>query len=527
MSKKDTDSTRKDLQEFQQRRHFLLDENRKEAVAKRQAKDQRMARVNIADLCDEDSFLEFGSLIVAGQKGRRTEQELIEKTPADGLIVGVGSVNGKQFDKEASKCLVLSYDYTVLAGTQGAFNHKKTDRMMEVATAAQKPIVFFVEGGGGRPGDVDFDPITVGGLDLSTWASFCRLSGKVPRVAIVSGYCFAGNATIAGCADVIIATKNVSIGMGGPAMIEGGGLGQFHPKEIGPAKMQSLNGVIDILVEDEAEAVIVAKQYLSYFQGALKDWNCVDQNILRKLIPENRKFAYDVMKIIKALCDEGTVLELRKEFGRNMVTALARIEGVPIGIIANSTRHLGGAIDSDASDKAARFMQLCDAFDIPIISLIDAPGFMVGPDCEQTAMVRHASRMFLVGANLQVPLFSVVLRKCYGLGAMAMAGGSLHESAFTISWPTGEFGGMGLEGAVKLGFKKELEAQTDPTARQALYEKLVHESYQKGKAINAAKVMEFDEVIDPADTRNWIVMGLETINNQKRKKTNNRFIDSW
>jgi len=525
--KKQSKKVREDLIEFNNRRSFLKDENRVEAVKKRHDKGQRTARENIADLCDSDSFKEIGSLIVAGQKGRKTKQELIEKTPADGLVTGIGEINCDLFGKEASKCFVLSYDYTVLAGTQGGFNHKKTDRMMSLARKAKRPIIFFVEGGGGRPGDVDFDPISVGGLDMMTWAEFARLSGKVPRIAIASGYCFAGNAAIAGCADVIIATENISIGMGGPAMIEGGGLGVFHPKEIGPAKIQSENGVIDILVKNEKEAVASVKKYLSYFQGDLKDWKCANQESLRDLIPENRKFAYDVSKIINAICDEDSVLELRKDFARNMITALVRIEGKPVGLIANSTRHLGGAIDSDASDKAARFMQLCDAFGLPIISLCDTPGFMVGPDHEQKALVRHSSRLFLTAANLSVPMITVVLRKAYGLGAMAMAGGSLHESFLTLSWQTGEFGGMGLEGAVKLGFKKELDALENPEEKETLYEKLVAAAYRKGKAINAAAALEFDEVIDPKDTRERIVSALESFSKADLKSGSGRFIDAW
>ena len=356
---------------------------------------------------------------------------------------------------------------------------------------------------------------------------FARLSGKVPRIAIVSGYCFAGNAAIAGCADVIIATENTSIGMGGPAMIEGGGLGQFHPKEIGPTDFQTSNGVIDVLVKDEKEAVAVAKKYLSYFQGDLSNYKMDDQEKLHAIIPADRKWAFDVQKIIKVLCDSNSVLELRKDFARNMITALMRIDGKPMGLIANSTKHLGGAIDSDAADKAARFMQLCDAFGLPILSLCDTPGFMVGPDCEKTGMVRHASRIFITGAAIKVPILTVVLRRAYGLGAMAMAGGSFHESFYTISWPSGEFGGMGLEGAVKLGYKKELAAETDPEKQQALYNKLVADSYEKGKAINAAFALEFDEVIDPKDTRKWIRMALDAIPKESYQKRENRFIDSW
>jgi len=518
---------RKDLKDFYDRKAYLKDENRSAAVAKRHAKGHRTARENIADLCDQNSFVEMGSLIVAAQRGRRSEEELIEQTPADGLVTGVGAVNGAQFGSEAAKCIILSYDYTVLAGTQGGFNHKKTDRMMQLAARSACPIIFFVEGGGGRPGDVDFDIVTIGGLDLMTFAAFARLSGQLPRIAIASGYCFAGNAAIAGCADVIIATKDTSIGMGGPAMIEGGGLGQFHPREVGPSSVQYANGVIDILVEDEAAAVVAAKQYLSYFQGDSKDWTCADQEALRDGVPENRKFAYDIFKVIHTLSDTDSVLELRGGFATNMVTAFIRVEGRAMGLIANSTRHLGGAIDSDAADKAARFMQLCDAFGIPLLSLCDAPGFMVGPECEQTAMVRHASRLFIVGASLQVPILTVVLRKAYGLGAMAMAGGSLHESFFTVAWPTGEFGAMGLEGAVKLGFRKELDAAASPQERQETYEQLVRAAYQKGKATHAASFLEFDEVIDPRDTRKWIKMALESFPRSSGKRPGRSYIDSW
>lgn len=522
MSKSDN-LIRKDLQAFLERKAYTEDRNRPEAISRRHEKGQRTARENINDLCDPDTFREYGSLAIAAQTSRKSKDELRQQTPADGLITGIGEVNGEHFDPEASKCIILSYDYTVLAGTQGAFNHKKTDRMMQVAETTGKPIIFFVEGGGGRPGDTDFYPISVGGLDLSTFAAYARLSGQLPRIAIASGYCFAGNASIAGCSDVIIATENTSMGMGGPAMIEGGGLGVFHPKEVGPAKEQALNGVIDILVKDEAEAIESARKYLSYFQGTLKTWSSDDQESLRDLVPENRKYAYDVGKIIQVLADEDSVLELRSYFARNVVTALARIEGRPIGIIANSTRHLGGAIDSDASDKLSRFMQLCDAFGLPIVSLVDAPGFMVGPDEERKAMVRHANRLFVTGASLQVPILTVVLRKAYGLGAMAMAGGSLWESLFTVSWPSGEFGAMGLEGAVKLGFKKELEACGTDEERNQLYEKLVKEAYSKGQAINAAPALEFDEVIDPASTRSWIKTALESI----KTKRNFRTVDVW
>ena len=515
---------RKDLEEFYNRKEFLKDVNRSESVKKRHKKGSRTARENIEDLCDKDSFDELGSLIVAGQSQRLTREELIKKTPADGLIGGIGSVNSKVFGEKNSKCCIMSYDYMVLAGTQGGFNHKKTDRLISISKKGKLPIIFFVEGGGGRPGDVDFYSISSGGLDLPTWSEFSKLSGKVPRISVVSGNCFAGNAAIAGCSDVIIATKNSSIGMAGPSMIKEGGLGEYQASEIGPSKIQYENGVIDILVKDEKEAVHKAKKYLSYFQGNKKKWKVGDQNQLQNLIPENRKYAYDVTKILNLVFDENSVLELRGGFAKNMVTALARIEGKPLGIIANSTKHLGGAIDGDASDKASRFIQLCNAFGLPIISFCDTPGFMVGPDHEKLALVRKTSRLFLNGANLKTLIMTIVLRKAYGLGAMAMAGGNFHQSYMTLSWQTGEFGPMGLEASVKLGFKKELDNTSSETERKKLYDHLVSQAYEKGKAINAASKLEIDEVIDPKETRSRISNALHNYSDQKDEQN---FIDSW
>ena len=494
----DLDHIRPDLAELIERHAITLDENRPASVERRRKTNQRTARENVADLVDDGSFVEYGSLAIAAQRRRRKVDDLIRNTPADGLISGVATVNADKFGADAARCMVISYDYTVLAGTQGHMNHKKIDRMLSLTEQWRLPLVFYAEGGGGRPGDTDRLGMT--GLDGPSFVQFAKLSGLVPVIGIVSGYCFAGNAAMLGCCDVIIATKNASIGMGGPAMIEGGGLGVYHPAEVGPVSFQSPNGVIDILVEDEAEATAAAQKYLSYFQGAVADWKAPDQRLLRRAIPENRLRVYDIRNVIDLLADEGSVLEIRRDFGVGMITAFIRIEGKPFGLIANNPKHLGGAIDAPAGDKAARFLQLCDAFDIPIVSLCDTPGFMVGPEAEKTAIVRHVARMFVTGASLTVPLFGIVLRKGYGLGAQAMIGGGFHASFFTVAWPTGEFGGMGLEGYVRLGFRKEMEAIEDPAEREAYYQAKVAELYANGKAVSIASVLEIDEVIDPADT---------------------------
>jgi acetyl-CoA carboxylase carboxyltransferase component/acetyl/propionyl-CoA carboxylase alpha subunit len=521
----DLDVIRPDLAAVIERHSFTLDENRPEAVARRRSKNRRTARENVTDLCDPGSFIEYGALIVAAQRGRRPLDELIRKTPADGLITGIGTVNRDLFDEGSARCMVLAYDFTVLAGTQGLFNHKKMDRMLHIANQWKLPTVFFAEGGGGRPGDTDAN--VVAGLDITTFGRFAALSGKVPLVGIVEGPCFAGNAALLGCCDVIIATRGSNIGMGGPAMIEGGGLGVVKPEDIGPIDVQTRNGVVDIEVADETEAVAVARKYLSYFQGPIPGWEAGDQRRLRWLIPENRLRVYDVRKVIDALADAGSTLEIRPHFGTGIVTALVRIEGNPFGLIANDPRHMGGAIEADDADKAARFMQLCEVHRLPVLSLCDTPGFMVGPEIEVRAQVRHVCRMFVVGAHMTVPYFTVVLRKGYGLGAMAMAAGGFHDSFFTIAWPTGEFGGMGLEGAVKHGFRKELAAIADPAEREATYKFFVEQAYAMGKGLNMASYMEIDAVIDPAETRRWIMRGLKSVQDKSPGSSGRSFVDPW
>lgn len=501
------DAIRPDLAEVIARHRHTLDEARPDAVARRRKTGHRTARENIDDLVDPGSFLEYGALAVAAQKRRRSTEDLIANTPADGLITGIGTVNGALFPPDKARTAALAYDFTVLAGTQGAMNHRKSDRLMSVIADQKLPVVWFAEGGGGRPGDTD--TTAVAGLDVPTFRSFAQLSGLVPKIAIVAGRCFAGNAAIAGLSEIIIATRDSNLGMGGPAMIEGGGLGVFRPEAIGPSAHQWRNGVIDLLAEDEAHATHLAKQALSYFQGPLSSWSEPDQRRLRNAIPENRLRVYDVRALIADLVDEGTFLELRGGFAAGMVTGLVRIAGRPMGLIANDPRHLGGAIDCEGAEKAARFLQLCDAFALPVLSLCDTPGFMVGPDSEDAAAVRRVSRQFIAGAKLRSPLFTVVTRKGYGLGAQAMAGGSFQAPAFIAAWPTGEFGGMGLEGAVKLGYRKELEAQTDPVKQKALYDQLVAKLYAAGKATSMAAALEIDAVIDPADTRRWILGGLD------------------
>lgn len=502
MAALDLDRPRADLDEVAHRHALTLDEGRQSAVAKRHKHGRRTARENIADLVDPGSFVEYGALAIAAQRSRRSEADLIANTPADGLVAGLATIGADRFGRAAAETVVVSYDYTVLAGTQGMRNHAKTDRVFGLAARKQLPVVLFAEGGGGRPGDTDVGGAA--GLDVPTFRMLAGLSGQVPLVSIVSGRCFAGNAALAGVCDVIIATPDANIGMGGPAMIEGGGLGVYPPEAIGPIAVQRRNGVVSLLARDEAHAVSLAKQYLSYFQGDLTDWAAPDPRLARHVVPENRLRAYDVHRVIESIVDVGSVLELRPDYGVGIVTALVRVEGVAYGLIANSTHHLGGAIDAEAADKGSDFLALCESFRLPVISLCDTPGFMVGPAAEKEAAVRRFGRMFVLGARLTVPLGMIIVRKGYGLGAMAMAGGSFRAPQFTVAWPTGKIGGMGLEGAVRLGFSKELAAEADPAQRQQLFDKLVAAAYEHGKALRSATTFELDDVIDPAASRAWV-----------------------
>lgn len=521
-----TPEERPDLTELRRRRSLTLDEARPEAVERRRARGGRTARENVEDLIDPGTFVEYGRYAIAAQRARSDEEDLVARTPGDGLIAGTARINGDLFGDRAG-CAVLSYDYTVLAGTQGAVGHLKKDRLFELIEKMRLPTVFFAEGGGGRPGDTDFPAVSA--LQVRAFALWAKLSGLVPRVAVVKGRCFAGNAVIAGCADLIVATGDSSLGMGGPAMIAGGGLGEVAADEVGPVSTQEPNGVLDLVVADEAEAVAAAKKLIGYFQGRTTwaEGDEPDQTPLREMVPERERRAFDVGPVIETLADPGSVTVLREKFAPEIVTALARIEGRPVGVIANDSRHLAGTITSDSADKAARFLQLCETFGLPVISLVDTPGFMVGPAHEQTALVRHTSRLLVAGAALTVPLIAIVLRRAYGLGAQAMVGGSLHEPLLTAAWPSAHLGPMGLEGAVRLAMRKDLEEIADEEEREKRVRELTRMAEQNARAMNAAQLFEIDDVIDPAETRSLISSTLAAAPQRVADPRPHRFVDTW
>jgi acetyl-CoA carboxylase carboxyltransferase component len=511
----DDDSVRRDLADLERRRELTEDAARPEAVSRRHDRGGRTARENVADLIDEGSWVEYGRYATAQQRARRSQEDLIANTPADGLVAGTATVDGHP-------TAVLAYDYTVLAGTQGTVGHFKKDRMFELIERMGLPVVFFAEGGGGRPGDTDHPVVSA--LQVRAFALWAKLSGRVPRIAIVAGNCFAGNAVIAGCSDLIVATENSSLGMAGPAMIAGGGLGEVRAEDVGPVDVQAPNGVLDIVVGDEAEAVAIAKRLLGYFRGQVEEWSAADQSELRDAVPESSRRAYDVMPILRTIADEDSVTALRERFAPELLTALARIEGRPVGVIANNSKYAAGVVTGPGSDKAARFMQLCDSFGLPVVSLIDTPGYMVGPEAERDALVRHCCRMLIAGAALTVPTISIILRRGYGLGAQAMAFGSLHEPLLTAAWPDATLGPMGLEGAVRLAMRRELEAIEDEGEREQRIRDLAAQMHEHAQALNAAQIFEIDDVIDPADTRATIARTLAAAGTPE---PSGRTVDSW
>ncbi len=500
----DLDVIPPELADLHRAERLTSDEQRPDAVAKRRSRGQRTARENLADLCDPGTFVEYGRLAVAAQRRHRSLDDLRSTTPADGILTGVGTIDGR-------RCAVLVVDATVIAGTQGYWHHQKIDRILEIAERDHLPVVFFPEGGGGRPSDPDAARVFTAGLHITSFSAFARLSGRVPLVAVVSGRCFAGSAVFAGCADVIVATADANLGMAGPAMIEGGGMGTYAPEQVGPMSVHAPKGTVDLVVADEAAGVAAAKRYLALVAGGATSENVepADQRELRHRLPSDRRQVYDMRPLLDVLADPGSVFELRRPFGPAAITALARIDGRAVGLIASDPMHRAGAIGPDEADKLARFLRLCDAHGLPIVSLCDCPGFMVGPEVEEAGHVRHVSRLFLAGVRLTVPIVAVIVRKAYGLGAMALVGGSLHAPRLTLAWPTAEIGGMGLEGQVHLGMRRELEAIADPTERQAAFERAVENLLERGRAVTSAAHLEFDAVIDPADTRRHITAALE------------------
>lgn len=521
-SKVDLDSKPESLLELERVRAEMEDDSaiRAKATKRRRDRGYRTARENLAHLVDYGSFLEYGDFALAAQR-TRLSGDALSATRNDGVIVGWAKVNGR-------RTAICMYDYGVLAGTQGYFHHQKLDRMFSSVLENPAPLVLYAEGGGGRPGDVDLVHQKVAGLHGPSFTLLAHINSRgIPIIGVANGYLFAGNAALLGTSDFIIATKSrgTSIGMGGPAMIEGGGLGVYAPEDVGPVSAHLENGNIDIVVKDEDEATDVAKRLVGFFQErppapprSSGDWYWTrDSRLFRHTIPTDRKRAYDMHGILDLLSDDDTpFLEIGPHWGNSLITGFLRVQGQTVGVVAsNVLSPLGGAIDAPSARKATRFMNiLSKTRSAHLLALCDTPGFMVGPRAEPEGGLRAFAEYFAAGARFVDSggkMFGITVRKAYGLGAQALLGGSTIVPFHSVAWPTGEFAGMGIEGAVKLGMKKELEAILDLAERAKAEQGFIDDMYRRGRAINMAQATEIDSVIDPAETRDWVVRCLESV----------------
>jgi len=507
----DKKEIRPELLKVQVAHAALQDDARPERIARQHARGRNTARENIAAFADPGSFVEYGGL----SKPARTDME----GPADGLVMGTATVDGRPV-------VLVAYDYTVHAGTQSATNHRKMDRIFSLAEANKLPVIGWWDGGGARPHEM----LIAGRPVNSGFVTFARLSGLVPTIALVTGRAFAGQANLSGLSDVVIATKSATMGMAGPPLVEAALGHRLTPEEIGPMSVHEKSGAIDVLVDTEDEAMAAARKYLSFFraeeQQPQNDFEAPDPLALRDVIPKNPRRAYDVRKAVSGMADIDSVLELRPRFGKAAITALAKLAGQPVGIIANQPMFLAGAMDSPACDKIARFIGLCDAHDLPIVFLCDTPGLMVGPDVEKTALVRHSARILTAAATATVPMLTVVLRKAYGLGYYVMGSTAYHPN-LVIAWPTAEFGGMGIEGAVNIIHQQELEAETDLAKRRVLHDQRTQELKDHHTALQVAERFHVDDVIDPADTRQILIRCLATTPAPAPRQGRKRVIEPW
>jgi acetyl-CoA carboxylase carboxyltransferase component len=404
---------------------------------------------------------------------------------------------------------IASYDYTVMAGSQGNINNVKIGRVLQIAEDHALPVVIFAEGAGHRVQEASLH--SRGGGE-ATFPTLARLSGRVPTVCGVPGRAFAGHAILAGLCDFVVATRNAAIGMAGPPLVEAALGERLTPEQIGAAGIHAASGAAEAVVENEPDLIGLISAYLSYFEGRLEPGEAVvPATYLRDIVPADPRKPYDVREVISGLCDLGEILELRGGFARSLVTALGRVDGWPTGFIASQPLVLAGAIDAGASDKISRFAKLCDAFGLPIVFLVDSPGFLVGPAAETTALMRHSTRVIHTLTHVQVPFFTVTLRKSYGLAHFAMGGRPLGAS-MVVAWPTAEYGAMGPEGAAKvLGVDDEREHSA------ALR--------REGASLKLAELFAIDDVIDPAQTRgalsDWLAAVMPTT------RPSHRPVDPW
>ncbi len=493
------DKTMRDLiDDIEAVRETLMDTSRSVAMERLAKRGTLSARTRIDRLLDRDSFSEVGALVAADDPGSAPPPARTV-SPADGVIVGTGLIEGRPV-------VVFSQDFAVFGGSIGRLGSAKIQRALQLAITRGLPLVMILDGGGHRIQD---------GQDArhfananATFHNFARASGWVPMIALMLGAGFAGPTNYAGMADLVVMVRGTStMGIAGPALVKAAISEDVDAQSLGGADVQvDRQGLADLGVDNEDEAFVAARRFLSYLPGnargaaPLTDYppvERIDDSIL-DLVPVSTRKAYDVRKVLRLVADPDSYFELKPTFAGNMVTVLARLGGRPIGIIANQPLRLGGMINSDACDKGAHFIALCDAFGLPIVSFIDVPGFSIGSSAERTTLGRRSAKLVFEWGHATVPRVSIVIRKGYGLGYFAMCGGRSFAADACLAWPSAEICAMSIEGAIDVAFRKEYERAPDPAARRR---EMIDETRTKIGALRAAEGFGVDDVIDPRDTR--------------------------
>lgn len=464
------------------------------AVARQHAEGKLTARERIGLLFDPDTFVEFGAL---AEHEPRNPQMAGKHTPADGVVTGYGQVHGH------TVCCA-AYDFTVMAGSMGEVGERKVARMRELALRLRAPIVWLLDSSGARiqetagsqfagSGDLFFEQVV--------------MSGVVPQVAAVMGPCAAGTAYIPALADVTFMVKGTgSMALGGPHLVKAAVGEEISAEDLGGSRVHcTVSGCGDLEAASDEECLAAIREYLGYFvtPGEVKADDTRTEAVY-DIVPTEPNRVYDMRKVISATVDDGRFFELKAGWARSVITGLARMGGRSVGIVASQPAYRGGVLDVDSADKAARFITLCDAFEIPLVFLVDVPGFLIGSRVEQQGIIRHGAKMLYAVSEATVPKMTVVLRKAYGAGYFVMCGRA-YETDQILAWPTAEISVMGPEGATAIIFRKEIEAAPDPAAVRAERIGMIRQMISPYVAAAGAYV---DDVIDPADTRRMIIRGL-------------------
>lgn len=501
------------LSELNERRHGISDAGRPEAVAKQHARGKLTARERIAELVDTGSFLEAGGLVGTTAGPRRN----ILEAPADGFVTGSALVGGRP----VSLC---SFDFTVAGGSNGKAGTLKFTRLLQRSLDDGNPFVMLMEGGGHRISEgLDSRHFSSG---TTIFQSMSDMSGWVPIVAAVMGPGFAGPTNHASLADFVVMVRpTATMGIAGPALVKAATGEVITKEELGGAAVQAdRQGIADLAVESDAEALEAIRRFLSYFPSNARQplpiVACDDpadrrDEELLTLVPANTRRAYDVRKVIGAIVDRDSIFEIKPTYARNVVTTLARLDGRPVGIVANQALHMGGTLDSNACEKAAHFISMCDAFGLPLVFLIDIPGFVPGTMAERQGLGRRSGRLVYELGNATVPRLSVILRKGYGMAYIAMNGGRSFDPDLVVAWPTAEICAMSIEGGVDVGFRKEIEQAAEPEAKRA---ELIGNFRSHVDALYAAEGYGIDDVIDPRDTRLHLITTLNRAGDRRKSR---------